>query len=112
MGKAAASTGPNAEGRVVVYIAGAISYSEVRVAYEVSQETGWDIIVGSGAVTPQQFLSAMQTLSEEPTAVSAASTPSQQQASHLTVASSADAGGASRPADGTLTFVKGSGYNQ
>jgi len=98
---AAAASGPNAEGRVVVYIAGAVSYSEMRVAYEVSQETGWDILIGSGAIaTPQQFLDSMQTLSEE---------PKQSTSSYLDVQAGAAAGGggASRPEEGTLTFVKG-----
>jgi len=61
---AAAASGPNAEGRVVVYIAGAVSYSEMRVAYEVSQETGWDILIGT--CRPARSLAASSFLARRP----------------------------------------------
>eukprot|EP00039_Didymoeca_costata_P032847 m.39568 g.39568 ORF g.39568 m.39568 type:complete len:636 (+) comp9569_c0_seq1:156-2063(+) len=82
------------DGRIIVFIAGCISYSEMRVAYEISKEKGWDVFVGSHNIaTPNVFLQALTKLHENQSV------------------SSPDpflpgAGGAGD--EGTLTFTKGS----
>jgi len=50
--------------RIIVFMVGGCSYSEMRVAYEVtSQSTNWEVIMGGSAIlTPEQFMENVQQL--------------------------------------------------
>lgn len=89
------------EGRIIVFIVGAISYSEMRVAYEVSKDRGWDVFIGSHAImNPKEFLENMNKLHENLRPVD----PYQPGAGGAVVAGAAGGAGGT---DGSLTFVKG-----
>lgn len=51
--------------RLLVYIVGGMSYSEIRAAYEVTNAVkNWEVIIGSShIVTPEGFLADLATLS-------------------------------------------------
>lgn len=53
--------------RVIVFVVGGCSFSEMRCAYEVtSGSKNWEIIVGSSHIlTPEIFLSDLGSLSKE-----------------------------------------------
>lgn len=53
--------------RVIVFVVGGASFSEMRCAYEVTAQTkNWEIIVGSSHIlTPEIFLSDLGSLSKE-----------------------------------------------
>lgn len=53
--------------RVIVFVVGGASFSEMRCAYEVTSQTkNWEIIVGSSHIlTPEIFLSDLGSLSKE-----------------------------------------------
>lgn len=49
--------------RVFVFVAGGMTYSEMRSAYELSRELGKDIYIGSThTITPEEFIGDLQTL--------------------------------------------------
>ena len=49
--------------RIIVFIAGGCCYSEMRAAYEVTSQTGWEVIMGGSALlSPEQFLENVQQL--------------------------------------------------
>lgn len=52
--------------RVIVFVIGSMSYSEMRCAYEVTQSTKREIIIGSNcALSPNKFLNEVETLSQQ-----------------------------------------------
>lgn len=49
--------------RLIVFVIGGITRSEVRTAYEISRATGRDVIIGSTSLdTPGEFLSQLTNL--------------------------------------------------
>ncbi|KAJ1929539.1 syntaxin binding protein 1 [Tieghemiomyces parasiticus] len=55
-------------GRVVVFVVGGITYSEMRSVYELSSAFGWDVFLGSTHVfTPREFLHELSRLDEQST---------------------------------------------
>merc|ERR1719239_1111982 len=52
--------------RIIVFIVGGASFSEMRIAYEVSSERkNWEVVVGgSHLVTPEGFLQDLKALGE------------------------------------------------
>ncbi|KAI1316911.1 vacuolar sorting protein VPS33/slp1 [Mortierella claussenii] len=60
---------PNVKGsRVLVFIAGGITYSEIRAMHELCHSMGRDIIIGSThIITPRQFIQSLRHLARGPT---------------------------------------------
>ncbi|KAF9171456.1 vacuolar sorting protein VPS33/slp1 [Mortierella sp. AD011] len=60
---------PNVKGsRLIVFIAGGVTYSEIRAMYELCQSMGRDIIIGSThIITPRQFIQSLRYLARGPT---------------------------------------------
>ncbi|KAF9349357.1 vacuolar sorting protein VPS33/slp1 [Mortierella sp. NVP85] len=60
---------PNVKGsRLFVFIAGGVTYSEIRAMYELCEAHGRDIIIGSThIVTPRQFVHGLRHLARGPT---------------------------------------------
>ncbi|KAF9919446.1 vacuolar sorting protein VPS33/slp1 [Linnemannia zychae] len=59
---------PNVKGsRLIVFIAGGVTYSEIRAMYELCQSMGRDIMVGStDIITPRQFIYSLKDLARGP----------------------------------------------
>uniref|UniRef100_A0A915IH08 Uncharacterized protein n=1 Tax=Romanomermis culicivorax TaxID=13658 RepID=A0A915IH08_ROMCU len=59
------SSGP----RIIVYIVGGVTYSETRVAYEITRDKKpWEVIIGSDQLlSPRKFLENLSKLSQPPT---------------------------------------------
>lgn len=77
--------------RLIIFIPGAIGYNEIRTAYELSDQYGIDVVIGSHAImTPTQFVDTLETLDAPLAGTSAAAMP------------------APATAKGGLTLVKGS----
>lgn len=111
--KAAEPASSDSQGRVIVFIAGTLSYSEMRVAYEVSAERGWDVVVGSHAVAaPEAFMSKVGELSQP---LSVPILPGADGGGGAGGAGAGEGRGGAAYAGpsqaGTLTFVKGSTMN-
>ncbi|KAG0006132.1 vacuolar sorting protein VPS33/slp1 [Entomortierella chlamydospora] len=60
---------PNVKGsRLIVFIAGGVTYSEIRAMYELCQSMGRDIVIGSThIITPRQFIQSLRYLARGPT---------------------------------------------
>ncbi|KAF9438370.1 vacuolar sorting protein VPS33/slp1 [Entomortierella beljakovae] len=60
---------PNVKGsRLIVFIAGGVTYSEIRSMYELCQSMGRDIVIGSThIITPRQFIYSLRHLARGPT---------------------------------------------
>ncbi|KAF9351728.1 vacuolar sorting protein VPS33/slp1 [Mortierella sp. AD094] len=60
---------PNVKGsRLIVFIAGGVTYSEIRAMYELCQSMGRDIVIGSThIITPRQFIHSLRHLARGPT---------------------------------------------
>jgi syntaxin-binding protein 1 len=109
--KPVAAPTTESKGRVVVFIAGALSYSEIRVAHEVSSQTGWDVVVGSHAIAaPDAFVSKIGKLSERNGPAPVVGGGAAVGGGGAAVGGAGGSGGGPRP--GELTFVKGSALNQ
>ena len=77
--------------RLIIFIPGAIGYNEIRTAYELSDQYGIDVVIGSHVImTPAQFVDTLETLDAPLAGTSAAAMP------------------APATAKGGLTLVKGS----
>ena len=51
--------------RLIVFVCGGLSYSELRAMHEVAAETGRDIIIGTTAMlTPKRFLLGLKNLKQ------------------------------------------------
>ncbi|KAI8053210.1 Sec1-like protein [Syncephalis plumigaleata] len=58
---------PVSGGKIIVFIAGGITYSEIRAVYEIGRKFGRDILIGSThIITPQQLLNDLRRLREGP----------------------------------------------
>ncbi|CAG8721745.1 8456_t:CDS:2, partial [Racocetra fulgida] len=54
--------------RIIVFIAGGVTYSELRTAYEITEKHRQDVIIGSThIITPQKFVEDMSLLHNPPT---------------------------------------------
>jgi syntaxin-binding protein 1 len=60
-----ARTGP----RLIIFIAGGVTYSELRCAYEVSSDEsskGWEVVIGSNTtISPEQYLLELRDLEKQ-----------------------------------------------
>ncbi|KAI1313460.1 vacuolar sorting protein VPS33/slp1 [Mortierella claussenii] len=55
------------QGRLILFIAGGVTYNEIRVAYESAAAHNWDILIGSTHVmTPPSFMEDMRMLRSGP----------------------------------------------
>lgn len=53
--------------RVIVFVAGGLTYSEVRSAYQVSEQLGKDVVIGSThLITPESFIDDLADLDRPP----------------------------------------------
>ncbi|KAJ1656863.1 syntaxin binding protein 1 [Dispira simplex] len=62
------STASNSSGgKLVIFVVGGVTYSEIRATYELSQAYGWDIYLGSTHImSPREFLHSLVGLHEFP----------------------------------------------
>ncbi|KAJ1962011.1 syntaxin binding protein 1 [Dispira parvispora] len=62
------STASNSSaGKMVIFVVGGVTYSEIRATYELSQAYGWDIYLGSTHIlSPLEFLHSLSGLHEIP----------------------------------------------
>ncbi|KAF9987775.1 vacuolar sorting protein VPS33/slp1 [Mortierella antarctica] len=55
------------QGRLILFIAGGVTYNEIRVAYESAAAHNWDILIGSThVITPPSFMEDMRMLRNGP----------------------------------------------
>ncbi|KAF9111852.1 vacuolar sorting protein VPS33/slp1 [Mortierella sp. AM989] len=55
------------QGRIILFIAGGVTYSEIRLAYESAAAHNWDILIGSThIITPSTFMEDMRMLRNGP----------------------------------------------
>ncbi|KAF9937959.1 vacuolar sorting protein VPS33/slp1 [Modicella reniformis] len=55
------------QGRLIIFIAGGVTYSEIRMAYEMAATHNWDILIGSTHImTPPSFMDDMKILRNGP----------------------------------------------
>ena len=55
------------QGRLIVFIAGGMTYSEIRAAYESAAQHNWDVLIGSThIVTPPSFMEDLRMLKNPP----------------------------------------------
>ncbi|CAG8612813.1 15751_t:CDS:2, partial [Gigaspora rosea] len=53
--------------RIIVFVAGGVTYSELRTAYELSEKYNQEVIIGSThVITPQQFIDDLKRLRRQP----------------------------------------------
>ena len=97
--------------RVIVFVAGGMTYSEIRTAYQLSEALGKDVVVGSThVITPESFIDDLSNLDRpppkpRPTAAAppqpstgASLAPPRPQPQHTNSAPDVRAGSSSRPA--------------
>jgi len=77
--------------RLIIFIPGAIGYNEIRTAYELSEQYGVDVVIGSHILmAPTEFVDTLETLDAPLAGTASAAMP------------------APATAKGGLTLVKGS----
>ncbi|KAF9366295.1 vacuolar sorting protein VPS33/slp1 [Mortierella sp. NVP85] len=55
------------QGRLILFIAGGVTYTEIRMAYELAATHNWDILIGSThIITPPSFMEDMKVLRNPP----------------------------------------------